>query len=455
VEDSVFVVVSAEGMSDILASSDSTPLLLLSIDNDGHVDDEEATGVDTADNPNAASAGTAPVTTAPTATTLRLNLASAYNDMNNQSKFIVSFLAILIGKLLVDYLVRLALMFSLWYSCNKVKEIVHTQIYTQSRTSTHTFLLLSIWMFIDTLGYSEELTQHLLFFTRRRESATVVEVVWNSLVADVFVQLIAQQGRIGVCLTSIAMRVPRVSSVLHELAAAARSITGATAATTGATTTVASLRTPSRLPQVDLETGTITVERLSRRTTNTADHNHNQQQERLLHHESPSDESIDDVDTWDTRFKQNGCKLIDLASLLYRSVLPVSLWIHYFDHGETSSLNLFALMYLLNKFYNVSLTAKGAMQVIDHMINKKLEYGHYSTLEEYNSASSSLECPVCFDSPKQPVTLECKHIFCESCINQWLEKEKTCPVCRAEVLQSFPLMKAVRLDAASNMPLVV
>ncbi|CAL5420475.1 unnamed protein product [Camellia sinensis] len=40
-----------------------------------------------------------------------------------------------------------------------------------------------------------------------------------------------------------------------------------------------------------------------------------------------------------------------------------------------------------------------------------------------------------------PILLRCKHIFCEDCVSEWFERERTCPLCRALVkpadLRSF------------------
>lgn len=33
-----------------------------------------------------------------------------------------------------------------------------------------------------------------------------------------------------------------------------------------------------------------------------------------------------------------------------------------------------------------------------------------------------------------PVALQpCKHVFCETCVCAWLDRERTCPLCRALV----------------------
>jgi hypothetical protein len=48
------------------------------------------------------------------------------------------------------------------------------------------------------------------------------------------------------------------------------------------------------------------------------------------------------------------------------------------------------------------------------------------------------ECPICFDSfgisNRFKVLGECGHEYHDGCINKWLEDEKVCPVCKANVL---------------------
>lgn len=42
-------------------------------------------------------------------------------------------------------------------------------------------------------------------------------------------------------------------------------------------------------------------------------------------------------------------------------------------------------------------------------------------------------CSICHDEFKTPVLLECQHIFCEVCVCKWLDREQTCPLCRAKI----------------------
>ncbi|KAJ2723996.1 hypothetical protein GGI07_002283 [Coemansia sp. Benny D115] len=46
-------------------------------------------------------------------------------------------------------------------------------------------------------------------------------------------------------------------------------------------------------------------------------------------------------------------------------------------------------------------------------------------------ASDEFSCNICFDTATAPVLTICGHLFCWSCLVQWLERSATCPVCKA------------------------
>ncbi|KAF4115229.1 hypothetical protein G5714_002718 [Onychostoma macrolepis] len=49
-------------------------------------------------------------------------------------------------------------------------------------------------------------------------------------------------------------------------------------------------------------------------------------------------------------------------------------------------------------------------------------------------------CPVCTGDPQDPLSLPCDHIYCLTCIKQWLVlREMICPLCRHEVPDDFEL----------------
>ncbi|XP_076603591.1 nuclear factor 7, brain-like [Chaetodon auriga] len=50
----------------------------------------------------------------------------------------------------------------------------------------------------------------------------------------------------------------------------------------------------------------------------------------------------------------------------------------------------------------------------------------------WSAASSELSCPVCQDTFKDPVLLNCSHSFCQACVREWWRTKRTreCPVCK-------------------------
>ncbi|KAK3241737.1 hypothetical protein CYMTET_48531 [Cymbomonas tetramitiformis] len=42
-------------------------------------------------------------------------------------------------------------------------------------------------------------------------------------------------------------------------------------------------------------------------------------------------------------------------------------------------------------------------------------------------------CTICQENMRQPISLRCKHVFCEDCVTEWFERERTCPLCRAVI----------------------
>lgn len=59
------------------------------------------------------------------------------------------------------------------------------------------------------------------------------------------------------------------------------------------------------------------------------------------------------------------------------------------------------------------------------------------SLEDYDPApDEELICVICHSVLQEPVECRCRHVFCKRCINEWLHKNSSCPVCRKRVLAS-------------------
>ena len=97
------------------------------------------------------------------------------------------------------------------------------------------------------------------------------------------------------------------------------------------------------------------------------------------------------------------------------------------------------------------------------------EYGTYVTVNNNSNNSnnssdsnnnnnvnitSRYDCSICCDDKVNPVVLICNHSFCEVCILKWLEREKTCPVCRTEIKSNFKYMQLYKSDIDATFPII-
>ena len=114
-------------------------------------------------------------------------------------------------------------------------------------------------------------------------------------------------------------------------------------------------------------------------------------------------------------------------------MFPVPLW-HAYYWGGTAG-NIVSVLYLGVKVAYIGRLLRRFFRATAIYTSSDLEHGRYATTQEIEeqalkSSSSSLDCPICFDAMQHPVILPCKHMFCESCISEWLERERSCPCCR-------------------------
>ncbi|KAJ8312130.1 hypothetical protein KUTeg_009503 [Tegillarca granosa] len=102
----------------------------------------------------------------------------------------------------------------------------------------------------------------------------------------------------------------------------------------------------------------------------------------------------------------------------YRLLLPTVPWFHFLFDGQSWLFGgVLTILYSLFKSYGVRPSSTDM------------------------KTSDEAMCPICQDNYKDPVMLNCKHIFCESCVSVWFDREKTCPMCRAQIHTESPLWK--------------
>lgn len=133
--------------------------------------------------------------------------------------------------------------------------------------------------------------------------------------------------------------------------------------------------------------------------------------------------------------------LIEYLLLLYRALLPAPVWYRFFLNKEYGSLfsSLMTGLYLTFKLTSVVEKVQSFFAALKALSRKEIHYGAYATSEQVSAAGDL--CAICQEKMHTPILLRCKHIFCEDCVSEWFERERTCPLCRALVkpadLRSF------------------
>ncbi|KAK7301037.1 hypothetical protein RJT34_11893 [Clitoria ternatea] len=125
--------------------------------------------------------------------------------------------------------------------------------------------------------------------------------------------------------------------------------------------------------------------------------------------------------------------LVEYTLLLYRALLPTPVWYRFFINRDYGSLfsSLTTGLYLTFKLTSVLEKFQCFMSALKALSNKEVHYGVYATMEQVNAAGDL--CAICQEKMQSPILLCCKHIFCEDCVLEWFERERTCPLCRALV----------------------
>ncbi|XP_055828163.1 uncharacterized protein LOC129896325 [Solanum dulcamara] len=133
--------------------------------------------------------------------------------------------------------------------------------------------------------------------------------------------------------------------------------------------------------------------------------------------------------------------LVEYMLLLYRALLPTPVWYRFFLNKEYGSLfsSLTTGLYLTFKLTSLVEKVKSFFTALKALSKKEVHYGSHATSEQVNAAGDL--CAICQEKMHAPILLRCKHIFCEDCVSEWFERERTCPLCRALVrpadLRSF------------------
>lgn len=125
---------------------------------------------------------------------------------------------------------------------------------------------------------------------------------------------------------------------------------------------------------------------------------------------------------------------VESCSQLYRSVMPMQHWLYYFSESYTGTGKMFSMVlsgaYLLCKCTEVVSKTRAWKRALTQALSN-VNYGRPPTAEQTKAVGDV--CPICQDDFKRPTMLACSHIFCEECVSVWFDRERTCPMCRAQI----------------------
>lgn len=124
--------------------------------------------------------------------------------------------------------------------------------------------------------------------------------------------------------------------------------------------------------------------------------------------------------------------LIEAGILFYRSLIPIPVWVRFFSSPHYQMLVSIALiaLYAAAKLRFVLVKLFRLLNAVRRTFSFEAQFGRYATPAEAVEAGNI--CSICRDDFSRPIVLSCDHIFCEACIEQWFERDSTCPLCRKE-----------------------
>eukprot|EP01132_Coremiostelium_polycephalum_P001341 gene1341-1693_t len=126
---------------------------------------------------------------------------------------------------------------------------------------------------------------------------------------------------------------------------------------------------------------------------------------------------------------------IEVTSHVYRMLIPTPVWLTYFlslhSEGFEHAPGILLVVYVTFKLVSLVDKMKQCGRTIKAYVQHRLIYGEKPTPEDIEAANDL--CAICQEKMVAPILLRCNHMFCEDCVSQWFEREKTCPLCRAPV----------------------
>ncbi|KAF4028277.1 Ring finger domain [Phytophthora infestans] len=125
--------------------------------------------------------------------------------------------------------------------------------------------------------------------------------------------------------------------------------------------------------------------------------------------------------------------LIEMCSIFLRSLLASIPWCSFYQLCASKFMaDVFTFAYVFIKGLILATQGRRIFTLARSFVTLGLEFGVYVTHDELVEAGSP-DCSICYETMRQPVKLACSHMFCEECVTEWFDHERSCPLCRASV----------------------
>lgn len=134
--------------------------------------------------------------------------------------------------------------------------------------------------------------------------------------------------------------------------------------------------------------------------------------------------------SWSERRIKEGLGFIESVCCAWLQLLPVFMWTQFLhDDRMLGSVQPFVLIYLAIKLRVWRLHFLRIRSAFTSVVSRRCPFGQYVNASE----CADRECAICLEAVSVPLKLPCDHIFCEGCVMSWMQREATCPCCRAAV----------------------
>lgn len=127
--------------------------------------------------------------------------------------------------------------------------------------------------------------------------------------------------------------------------------------------------------------------------------------------------------------------MTESLSQMYRAAAPIQPWLIFLFESYSGSEKIVGVIlsavYMVAKSSDLLDRIKFCKRSFIKLL-QKTSYGTIPSKEQLQACGG--QCPICHDNFNSPVLLECNHIFCELCVGTWFDREQTCPLCRAKIV---------------------